>query len=195
MALRGMNWDDAPGSFMEGGMSNKEDTHVSVPEELLVYVSANGDTWYLCEDPSGLPAVKHVANLRSGGHVTCSEIESFLLGGNGPEHQALRQLLKQDHLLTILIACDIHSKPTSGYDDLAEAIQSLGAWWHHLETVWIVRSGKTPSEIRDKLAFHIGADDQLLVVDITRSGTEWAGINEAGNSWLKGNINPAALMA
>jgi len=117
------------------------------------------------------------------------------LNGNGPEHQALRRLLKQDHLSTVLIAYDIHPEQRSEYHDLAEAIQSLGAWWHHLETVWIVRSDKTPGEIRDKLALYIGADDQLLVVDITRSGTEWAGINEAGNNWLKCNINSSALVA
>jgi hypothetical protein len=175
-------------------MSNPQDTHASVPEELLVYESGNGDSWYLCEDPTGLPAVKHIANLQSGGHVSYSEIESFLLSGNGPEHQALRRLLKQDHLSTVLIAYDIHPEQRSEYHDLAEAIQSLGAWWHHLETVWIVRSDKTPGEIRDKLALYIGADDQLLVVDITRSGTEWAGINEAGNNWLKGNINSTVLV-
>lgn len=71
---------------------------------------------------TGLPAVKHTANVQSGGHVTFFDVESFLSGGSGPEHQALRQLLKQDHLFTILIAYDVHSKQTSGYSDLAEAI-------------------------------------------------------------------------
>ena len=176
-------------------MSNPE-THASVPEELLVHESTNGDIWYLCENPStGLPAVKHAANLQSGGNVSYSDVESFLSSGNGPEHQALRQLLKQDHLFTILIAYDVHSQQTSGYSDLAEAIQSLGAWWHHLETVWIVRSDKTPSEIRDKLATRIGADDQLLVVDITGIPAEWAGINDAGSAWLKGHLNREILAA
>ena len=171
-------------------MPNPQDTHVSVPEELLVYESCNGDIWSLCENPStGLPAVKHVASLQSGGHVAYLEVESFLSGKNGPEHQALRQLLKQDDLSTILIACDIHSKQPSEYDDLTEAIRSLGAWWHHLETVWIVRSDKTPGEVRDKLATFIGADDQIFVADITGIPAEWTGINEAGSNWLKGHIN------
>jgi hypothetical protein len=170
-------------------MSADRETH-AVPMELLVYESSNGDIWFLCESPSsGLPAVKHAANPTSGGHVSYFEVESFLVGGNGPEHEALRRLLKQDHLSTILIACDIHSEQPSGRNDLAEAIQSLGAWWHHLETVWIVRSDKTPSEIRDKLACQIGADDQIFVADITSIPAEWAGINEAGSNWLKGYIN------
>src|ERR1700733_397781 len=181
---------------MEEKLSNAQDTHASVPEELLVYESSNGDTWSLCENPStGLPAVKHVASLQSGGHVSYLEVESFLSGENGPEHQALRQLLKQDDLSTILIACDIHSKQPSEYNDLAEAIQSLGAWWHHLETVWIVRSDKTPGEIRDQLARFIGADDQIFVADITGIPAEWVGVNEAGTIWLKGHLNRETLAA
>jgi hypothetical protein len=177
-------------------MSTQQDTHASVPRDLLVYESSNGDTWYLCEDTAtGLPTIRHAANLESGGRVSYFEVERFLSGGNGPEHQALRQILKQDHLSTILIACDIHSTQRSEYDVLVEAIQSLGAWWHHLETVWIVRSDKTPSEIRDKLATFIGADDQIFVADITGTPAEWAGINEAGSIWLKGHFNRDVLAA
>jgi hypothetical protein len=64
-----------------------------------------------------------------------------------------------------------------------------------METVWIVRSDKTPGEIRDKLAKQIGADDQIFVADITGIPAEWAGINEAGTIWLKGHINRAILAA
>ena len=178
-------------------MSNPQDTHISIPDTKLIYESSNGDTWYLVEDPvTGLPTVKHITKPLNQADTSPSlkSKGSFLLG-EGPEQQALRHLLNQDHLSTILIAYDIHPKQTSAYNDLAEAIRSLGAWWHHLETVWIVRSDKTPGEIRDKLAGYINADDQLLVVDITRSGAELAGVNEAGNSWLKVNIKLGVLAA
>jgi hypothetical protein len=177
-------------------MPNLQEPHASVPDEFLVYESSNGDTWSLCENPStGLPAVKHSSNLQSGGHVSYLEVETFLSSGSGPEHQALKQILKQDHLSTILIACDIHSKQPSEYNELTEAIQSQGAWWHHLETVWIVRTDKTPAEIRDKLATYVAADDQLFVADITGIRAEWVGINEAGSIWLKGHINKEIIAA
>ncbi len=76
-------------------MSSPQETHGSVPHELLIYEGGNGDSWYLCEGAAGLPAVKHVANPQSGGHISYVEVDSFLLNGNGPEHQALRQLLEQ----------------------------------------------------------------------------------------------------
>ncbi|MGA7811279.1 hypothetical protein, partial [Bradyrhizobium sp.] len=157
--------------------------------EKLVFRGSNGDSWFLGRDlQTGLPAVKHVANPESGGHVSYLDIESFLSGGHGPEHQALRHLMAAERGATLLIAYDIHPAQGAAYEALVEAIQSLGAWWHHLETVWIVRSVKAPEEIRDRLKSHIGADDQVLIFDITGDNAAWAGINESGSTWLKDNI-------
>ena len=153
------------------------------------YESSNGDAWYLSEDPAtGVPAVKHVANPQSGGHVSFVDIESFVRGGGGPEHEAFRQLAAPGPLATILIAYDVHPASGPRYQDLAEAIQSLGAWWHHLETVWLVRSSKTPAEIRDQLQLHMGAEDQLLVIDVGGANAEWAGVNAAGSAWLTTSV-------
>jgi hypothetical protein len=154
------------------------------------YQSSNGDTWFLVPDPAtGELAVKHIANPASGGQISYIDPESFLAGGNGPEHQALRQLAaSEQQMTTMLIAYDIHPASGPKYDVLTEAIQSLGSWWHHLETVWIVRSGKTPEELRDHLQRLIGPDDQLLIVDVTSARAGWAGLNEAGGTWLRENV-------
>jgi hypothetical protein len=91
-------------------------------------------------------------------------------------------------MATILIGYDVHSPEGATHDQLVTAIQSLGAWWHHLETIWIVKSDRTPAAIRDQLKSHIGSDDQLLVVDISGDTTEWLGINDTGSAWLKTNV-------
>jgi hypothetical protein len=157
----------------------------------LIYQSSNGDTWSLTKDPAtGAPAVMHSPNPQSGGQVSYVEIEKFLLqGANGPEHQALRNLIETSaRMATILIAYDIH--PTEGkmYDNLIEKIQSLGDWWHHLESTWVVRCAHSPREVRDQLKSHIGTDDQLLVLEISGDTAEWTGVNDAGSRWLKDNI-------
>jgi hypothetical protein len=92
---------------------------------------------------------------------------------------------------SILIAYDIHPAEGAAYDDLVQSIQSLGVWWHHLETVWIVRSEKTPEAICDTLKAHIGADDQLLILDISGDRAGWVGVSDAGSKWLKENIEAA----
>jgi hypothetical protein len=157
----------------------------------LFYESSNGDSWVLTKDPAtNAAAVMHCPNPQSGGQISYIEIEEFLSeGANGPEHQALRHLIETSaRIATILIAYDIHPREGEMYDDLIEKIQSLGDWWHHLESAWIVRCAHSPREIRDQLKSYIGTDDQLLVIEISGDTAEWAGVNDAGSQWLKDNI-------
>ena len=132
----------------------------------------------------------HRPNPQSGGQESYIEIDKFLSEGvNGPEHQALRRLMEKGaRMATVLIAYDIHPQEGEAYDDLTKAIQSLGAWWHHLETTWIVKCARTPDQIRDQLKSHIGCEDQLLVIEISGDVAGWAGINDTGSKWLKDNI-------
>jgi hypothetical protein len=157
----------------------------------LIYESSNGDSWSLTRNPTtGARAVMHRPNPQSGGHASYIEVDKFLSeGANGPEHQALRRLMeKTPRLPSMLIAYDIHPPKGEGYENLVEAIRSLGVWWHHLETVWIVQCSYTPAEIRDRLRSHIGIEDQLLIVDISGDVAGWAGVNDTGSEWLAQNI-------
>jgi hypothetical protein len=157
----------------------------------FVYASSNGDSWCLTQDPvTGARSVMHRPNPQSGGQLSYIGIEKFLAGGaDGPEHQALRRLMKMDtDAATILIACDIHPPKGEAYEYLVKAIQSLGTWWHHLETIWIVRCAYTPGEIRDRLKSHVGIEDQLLVIDISGDSAGWVGVNDTGSKWLSEHI-------
>jgi hypothetical protein len=167
------------------------DKNLAADDTELIYESSNGDSWCLTRDPvTGAQAVMHRPNPQSGGQVSYIEIETFLSeGANGPEHQALRRFMETSpRMATILIAYDIHPPRGGAYDDLVNTIQSLGPWWHHLETIWIVQCAHTPGEIRDRLKSRIGNEDQLLVIDISGDAAGWVGVNESGRTWLEANI-------
>ena len=118
-------------------------------DDKLIYESSNGDSWCLTRNPAtGTRAVMHRSNPQSGGQVSYLEIEQFLTeGANGPERQALRRLMEMSPpVASILIAYDVHPARGEAYDGLVEAIQSLGTWWHHLETIWILQCDHTPGE-------------------------------------------------
>ena len=93
-----------------------------------------------------------------------------------------------DGMHTILIGYDVHPAEGRAYDELVTAIRSLGVWWHHLETIWIVKSNQSPAAIRDQLKSHVGADDQLLVINISGDTAEWFGVNDAGSAWLTNHV-------
>jgi hypothetical protein len=156
----------------------------------LLYESSNGDSWWLTKDPAtGGQAVLHRPNPQSGGRESMIEVEKFLsTGADGPEHQAVRRSIEANPLATLLIAYDIHPSGGEAYQNLINVIKSLGNWWHHLETIWIVQSDQTPGQIRDQLKSYIGHKDQLLVVDISGDRADWFGVNEMGNAWLRANI-------
>lgn len=80
------------------------------------------------------------------------------------------------------ISYDLHN-PGQDYDDLHEAIKDYGAWWHHLESTWLIDTSRSASDIRDDLKEYLDSNDELLV---TRLSGSWAtsGINESGNDWL-----------
>jgi hypothetical protein len=60
-----------------------------------LYRSApNGDRWSLVREPATERVfIEHEPNVSSGGQTTHIDIGAFLLGGHGPEHQALLRLI------------------------------------------------------------------------------------------------------
>jgi hypothetical protein len=84
---------------------------------------------------------------------------------------------------TLLIGYDLN-RPGQHYADLIDAIKRLGAWWHHLDSMWLLQTTLDASEVRNILAGHIDRTDELLVVDVT--GAHWASRNlsERANRWL-----------
>jgi hypothetical protein len=91
-------------------------------------------------------------------------------------------------MATILIGYDIHPIRGETYDELISAIKSLGAWWHHLDSTWIVKCNYNPVQVRDTLKSHMRNDDQLFVTDISGDAAAWYGFDDSGSKWLKDNI-------
>ena len=59
-----------------------------------LYLSSNGDTWYLAREDDGKVCVVHEPNQSSGGRPTQFSVGEFLMRGNhGPQHQALLDLI------------------------------------------------------------------------------------------------------
>ena len=85
-----------------------------------------------------------------------------------------------------MVSYDLNA-PGKNYEALYEAIKSLGAWWHHLDSTWIVKHDGPAGQIRDTLARSLDNNDKLLVVRLTGEGA-WRGFNDSGSKWLKDNL-------
>ena len=92
---------------------------------------------------------------------------------------------------TYLITYDL-SKPGQAYTDLIKEIKSVAnGYWHHLQSVWIIRSNLSAAQIRDRLRLHLDANDELLVAGL--NGT-WAtkGLSTEANQWLQTYVSGRA---
>lgn len=86
----------------------------------------------------------------------------------------------------LLVTYDLQA-PGRNYDDVYTQLKSYDNWWHHIESVWIVVTDKTPSQVRDDLMARADRNDKILVVDISNRPAAWTGIVEKGSTWLKNN--------
>ena len=90
----------------------------------------------------------------------------------------------------LLITYDLN-KPGQDYKSLFEAIKALGAWWHHLDSTWIVVSSKTPAQAWTSLAPTLDQSDHCLIIDIT--GDTYNGwLPKQAWDWMRSNVDQPA---
>jgi len=87
---------------------------------------------------------------------------------------------------TYVVSYDL-KKPGKNYDDLIEALESYGTYWHHLGSTWCVVSDKTAKEVCEHLVRYIDENDKILVVKSAGVGS-WRGFNQSGSDWLKNHL-------
>lgn len=64
-----------------------------------------------------------------------------------------------------LITYDLNS-PGQDYKKLHETIKSMGAWWHHLDSVWLVDTTLSVHQIVEHIRKASDTNDNLLVLDV-----------------------------
>lgn len=87
-------------------------------------------------------------------------------------------------MATYVICYDLRNK--KNYEALYDAIKSYGTWARILESTWAVKTEDSATEIRDKLAEVMDADDGLLVVK-SAGVAAWRNV-DCKSQWLKDYI-------
>lgn len=65
-----------------------------------------------------------------------------------------------------LISYDL-KVPGRNYEGVISALKSAPAWWHYLESTWIIRTELTIAAWNDKLISQMDKNDSLLIIDVT----------------------------
>jgi hypothetical protein len=82
-----------------------------------------------------------------------------------------------------LIGYDL-DRPGQNYDGIQKEIKGLGAWWHYLDSTWLVDTSLTVQQVSDRLKAVMDDDDKLLVLNI--AGDAYAGwLPPEAWEWIK----------
>ena len=63
-------------------------------------------------------------------------------------------------------------KPGRDYTGLFEEIKRSRAWWHYLESTWLVSTNENANSIYTRLAPHLDENDSIIII---QAGTDRQG--------------------
>jgi hypothetical protein len=92
---------------------------------------------------------------------------------------------------TYLVAYRVHENEASGRRDLGSlyaALQSLEAFARPMESVWVVCTALTATQLYRKLAPFFEGEDRLLIVECGQDA-EWRGVPLDTSVWLENEIS------
>ncbi|MCK5022056.1 MAG: hypothetical protein KAR54_02310 [Candidatus Pacebacteria bacterium] len=86
-----------------------------------------------------------------------------------------------------LITYDLN-RPQQNYTELYNALKSRGAWWHYLDSTWLVKSSEDITTFTNRIKIEIDNNDSLLVIEITNDNYKgW--LPQKAWDWLRNNID------
>ena len=77
---------------------------------------------------------------------------------------------------------DLKKGPGRDYEALHNAIESCGKCWHYLDSTWLVDTDLDASEIWEELKPHVYANDDVLVIGVTRDYAVW--LPKKAREWI-----------
>lgn len=88
---------------------------------------------------------------------------------------------------TILVSYDLIA-PGRDYKTLHEHLKSYRTWAKPLESLWLIKTSFSASEIRDKVTLYLDSNDRLFVINVTGQESAWRNLPDKVSRWIKDNL-------
>ncbi len=87
-----------------------------------------------------------------------------------------------------LVTYDLN-RPGQEYEELYEELKTSSAWWHYLDSTWLIVTQESISELNNRIKDKIiDENDRLLIFDITNMDYDgW--LSEKAWQWIRNNID------
>lgn len=89
---------------------------------------------------------------------------------------------------TLLVSYDLKA-PGKDYEKLWNHLKSYPDWAKPLESLWLIKTSKTPKQVKELIRDnYIDNNDKLFVVDVTGKSASWYNLPEKISQWIKENL-------
>lgn len=90
---------------------------------------------------------------------------------------------------TYLISYDINSpRKAEVYQKLGDYTRAYGTWAKPLESLWLIKTDRDITIVRDQLLNLCDQNDQILVIDVTDKTWATFGIDKEVINWMQNNL-------
>ncbi len=86
--------------------------------------------------------------------------------------------------MVLLITYDLN-RPGQNYAGLYDAIKECGAWWHYLDSTWLVSTNFSPSQVWEKLSLKIDKGDRVFVSRLSNNPNYSGILPREAWEWLR----------
>lgn len=83
--------------------------------------------------------------------------------------------------MVYVISYDLN-KEGQNYEGLYKAIKECGAWWHYLDSTWLIGTSRNARQIYDVLKDKIDKNDTLLIMKAADDYAGW--LSEDASAWI-----------
>ncbi|KRA51345.1 SinR [Pseudoxanthomonas sp. Root65] len=86
---------------------------------------------------------------------------------------------------TYCISYDLN-KSGQNYGALYEELKSSPNWCHPMDSTWLIVTGESPEQVRDRLRKHMDDNDTLLIIKVVRPYSGW--LTQEVWGWLEKHV-------
>jgi hypothetical protein len=85
----------------------------------------------------------------------------------------------------LLVTYDLNT-PGQDYTSLHGELKKSNAWWHYLDSTWLIYSDETADELSARLLTHIDKNDSMLVIRVCNENQGW--LNKKAWEWINNHV-------
>lgn len=86
------------------------------------------------------------------------------------------------------VSYDLNS-PGQKYENLYQELKNSNSWWHYLDSIWLIRTHETASQLSERIRKHLDNNDSLLVIRVTNEYAGW--LPQKAWDWINQNVTTA----